>query len=244
MREPGTTPTLTEIIEEIVEDRLFDLNTAFPARIVRVDKAKGLLDVQSDWKRVYEDQDEPVTPPVIKGVPLWQYRAGGARMNFPVQVGHRVLVVCCQRSLDRWKRAGTLDTPGSSSIHSINGAVAIPGLYPVSEVFPIDDNLVLRFGSAIMTLIENQEIKLEVTSAKFRATQDGKFSLGNGTVELIDRVIAGLEAQNATIDLILAMTFPTSFGPTGTVIQATLFQQQKQANQRLINELTQLKLGG
>lgn len=165
-------------------------------------------------------------------------------MNFPVQVGHRVLVVCCQRSLDRWKRAGTLDTPGSSSIHSINGAVAIPGLYPVSEVFPIDDNLVLRFGSAIMTLIENQEIKLEVTSAKFRATQDGKFSLGNGTVELIDRVIAGLEAQNATIDLILAMTFPTSFGPTGTVIQATLFQQQKQANQRLINELTQLKLGG
>ena len=242
-RQAHETPELVDVISELIDDRLKDLDVCFPGTVKAVDKTKGLVDVQSDFKRLYWDQDQPVSPPVIRGVTLWQYRAGTARMNFPIKVGDKVMCLCAQRSLDKWKQSGALDTPGSTRVLSMSDAIAIPGLYPIPQAFPIGDNLTLQYGAAVISLIENNEISLEVTKAKARITKDGKFSLSNGTVELIDMVIQGLTAQNAAIDLILALTVPTSLGPSGTPINATQFTQQKQTNQQIIDKLTQLKLG-
>jgi hypothetical protein len=159
----------------------------------------------------------------------------------PVKVGDRVLVICCQRSLEKWKRNGTLDTPGSSAIHDLNGAVAIPGMYPTNEEFPLEDNLLLQFGSVIVTLIEDSEFRMQVEKATFKGDKDGKFQLGNGAVELIDILIQGLEQLKAVGEAMLTVTFPTSLGPTGTVIDPSPWQQIVQTTTQLIEKLTQLK---
>jgi hypothetical protein len=237
------TPDLVDVISELIEDRIKDLDICFPGTIKAIDKPKGLVDVQSDFKRLYWDQDDPVDPPTIRGVTLWQYRSGTARINMPVKVGEKVICLCSQRSLDKWKQSGALDTPGSTRVFSMSDAIAIPGLYDLTRTFPIGDNFTIQFGQALLSFIEDTEISLEVTKAKARITKDGKFSLSNGTVELIDMCIKALEAQNAMIDLIKQITVPTGLGPSGTPINAAQFDQQKQTNQQLIDKLTQLKLG-
>lgn len=242
MRTPNESPELSEVIQELIEDRLFELNTAFPGTIKRIDKAKGLVDVQPTLKRRYVDQTEAVTPPIIRGVPLWQYRAGTARVNMPVKVDQRVMVICCQRSLDRWKVSGAADVPGSSRVHSISDAVAIPGLYPVSEALPIEDNLVFQFGQAIVKLLEDEEINLEVTSAKMRMLKDGKFSIGNGTVEVIDMLIQAVQVQVDQATAVTTMTFPTSLGPTGPVIDPSPWTQAIADGNAIIQKLTKLKV--
>ncbi len=241
MRDPNETPELTEVIEELIEDRLMELNTQFPATVKAVNKAQGLIDVMPDFKRRYADQEKPVDPPTIRGVPWWSMRIGTLRTNFPVKVGDRVWCMCSQRALQKWKDTGALDTPGSSRIHSISDAVAIPGFYPIPESKPIGDNYVMEYGDASIEMIEGEEVAIKVVKALMRLTKDGKISLTEGTVELIDMCIQALEAQNATIDLMLAMTFPTSLGPTGTMINAADFNQQKQKNQQLIDKLSKLK---
>jgi hypothetical protein len=68
--------------------------------------------------------------PVIPNVPLMQFGMGGMRLTFPATPGDTVLLVFCQRSLDKWKSSGGEVDPGDARQFSISDAVAIPGLFP------------------------------------------------------------------------------------------------------------------
>jgi hypothetical protein len=119
-------PSLAEVIRAFVREGAADLHVSIPAKVVRVELAKGLVDAQPLVKDLFEGQ--AVSVPVITNVPIVWPGAGGFRLTFPIAVGDTVLLVFSDRSLDLWLEKGGEVDPKDPRRHTLSDAIAIPGL--------------------------------------------------------------------------------------------------------------------
>lgn len=241
-RDEGETPGMTQIIEELIEDRLYSLNTFMPGTIKKVDKVRGLVAVQPDFMRVWADDDEPSEYPIIEGVPLWELRAGEARINMPVKVDGKCMIVFSQRALERWKLTGDKTRPGDTRLHHLSDAICIPGLYPIKDAKPLSDELSIEFGKASISFKDSETITAKVVSGILMMNKDGKFKISNGSSELLTLIKEFMIQEEAIVDAVQKMTFPTSLGPSGTVIDPMPFSQAMQEMAKIRKKLTQLIL--
>lgn len=223
-RPANLTPSLIEVIGDLIEDRLHELNTCMPGKVVAINQANGLLTIEPCYQRLYQGDDEPVALPLIEGVPLANIRAGNAIISMPVKKDDFVTLWFSQRSLENWKEAGKTGIPGDTRLHHISDAIAYPGGYPVSKALKVDpDALQIKFGGTKITLKENEVLDLECSKAKIHMTKDGKFTIGNGSVNLLKVVKDGFTELEAHATAMATLTVPTALGPSGTPINAADF---------------------
>jgi hypothetical protein len=127
----GPHPTLADVVRKHIRVNLTDLHVAIPARVERVDLAKGLIDAKPLVKDSHDDAEGnrvPVSVPVICNVPVIFPGVGGMRITFPISKGDTVMLLFSERSLDTWLvRGGEVD-PVDDRRHQLSDAVAIPGL--------------------------------------------------------------------------------------------------------------------
>jgi hypothetical protein len=127
----GTTPTLADVARAAAENAVAELHVAVPARVERVDLAKGIIDAKplvKDRRYDRDGQPQAISVAVVSNVPLVFPGAGGFRVTFPVAVGDTVLLVFSERSLDLWLVQGGEVDPLDDRRHHLSDAVAIPGL--------------------------------------------------------------------------------------------------------------------
>lgn len=223
-RKAFETPSFYEIIDDIVDDKLFDLNIAMPATVVSVDAKKRRVSVQPSFRRVFVNIPEPVDIPVIQDVPLAEIRANDALISMPIAKGDHVLLIFSQRDLTDWKKTGGRDVPATSRRNHLSDAIALPCLYPSDHAIDVDPNaLVVRYGGSRISLKKSESLKLEAVNAKLDMTKDGKFYVGNGTVELLDLLNQTLTQIQNTLDGILALTVLAPSGTTSTPINSATF---------------------
>jgi hypothetical protein len=144
-------PELAEVIRTWIAGARADIHTALPAKVTRVDLAKGLVDVKplikSGWEN--DDGDRVVEAvPVICDVPIAFPGAGGMRVTFPVTVDDTGLVLFSEASLDAW-----LDAPAGNDVdplddrrHHLSDGIFLPGLRPASSPWTADAS-VLTIGA-------------------------------------------------------------------------------------------------
>lgn len=122
---------LSNVLEQAIRNRLAELQTAAPGQVVSYDYKTQKASVQPTINRKYKDGQ--VSPyPVINNVPVIFPRSGGASMTFPVKPGDTVLLVFAARSIDDWLQRGGKVDQSDTRMHSINDAIAIPGLLPLA----------------------------------------------------------------------------------------------------------------
>ncbi len=127
--------TLAEAIRRAVQLGLADTHVSLPAKVVRVDLARNLVDAQPlvmDLVEQPEGGRTAVAFPVVTNVPIQVANGGGFRMTFPVAVGDVVVLVFADRSLDVWlARGGGPVDPVDPRAHALSdGVVAIPSTNP------------------------------------------------------------------------------------------------------------------
>jgi len=114
-------PSLSQLLQHAVETRLLDVHTALIARVERYDAKKQLVDAQPVLKRRLKFEDGQTTHekfPLILDVPVLFPRASGYFISFPIQKGDFVQLIFNEESDDGIR-------------HSLNRAIAIPGVYPL-----------------------------------------------------------------------------------------------------------------
>lgn len=124
--------TFQKVISDSIDARLSDVHVAMPGRIESYDAATQTADIQPLIKNVMKDPDGneySESMPVLPSVPIAFPRAGDWFLSFPLAKGDTVLVVFCERNIDQWMSKGDLVDPGDIAMHTLNGAVAIPGVY-------------------------------------------------------------------------------------------------------------------
>jgi Phage protein Gp138 N-terminal domain len=148
----AATPELADLLQAAVQSALFELHTAMPGQVVAVQAGalgRQFVDVRPCLKRSLEvDDDDPgVTAPFIEEelptlprVPVGYPQGGGFFVSLPLQVGDFVLLVFCERSIDRWlatasKARQAAVSTGDVGLHLLDGAVALPlGPAPLREL--------------------------------------------------------------------------------------------------------------
>ena len=146
-------PSLETHISRMLEQRLAELHTATPARVVKYDASKQMADVEPFIQRRYID-GSIVALPVISNVPVVHPRTLTAIIHLPVKVGDVVLLVFTERSVDRWKSSDgkSLVDPGDPRKHALSDAFAIPGGYPFSMALPVSDPDAVSISGAVIRL--------------------------------------------------------------------------------------------
>jgi hypothetical protein len=112
---------------------LRDLRVAFPARVEAYDAARQAVRVQPLIRDFYENEEGNLATerlPVISDVPVLFPSGGGYFLTLPLIAGDVGLVVCTDRSLDRWLSAGGEVDAGDVRCHHLTDGVFLPGLYP------------------------------------------------------------------------------------------------------------------
>ena len=127
-----------------------------PGQVVKVhagaDK-RQFVDVRPSLKRAVpvDDDDEQGTTtvaapfieedlPIIPSVPVGYPQGGGFFISVPLQPGDFVLLVFCERSIDRWVETASKGnqravSPGDVGTHVLEGAIALPfGPAPRAEL--------------------------------------------------------------------------------------------------------------
>lgn len=144
---------LEELIADAVDERLYRLRVALPAKVISYDAATQFASVQPLIMHAFRDETgvrQVESLPIINDVPVLMFGGGGgeARLTFPIAIGDVVLLVFCSSSIARWLvRAGAAEVdPADDRRHDINDAIAIGGLhnYKTSPTDAPTDALVLH----------------------------------------------------------------------------------------------------
>lgn len=125
--------SLADVLISAIRTSQAQVHTALPAKVIKYDAAKQVVDVQPAVKRPIVDSEGNETVeslPQITNVPVAFPRAGDNWLTFPIAAGDFVLLVFAERSIDSWRVKGEESDPQHLRMHSLADAVAIPGVYP------------------------------------------------------------------------------------------------------------------
>lgn len=192
-----------EAIRRAVDFHLLNLHTAMPARIEEYDADERKAKVQPLVMKAYADGVVKSMPPVFD-VPVLFPRSAAASFALKVAKGDTCLLVCCERSIERWAREGGEQEPGKPRRHSLSDAVAIPGLWPFNEAGPEgegDFDFLLKAGLAevsaqdgVLTM-KSGDISVVLDSGEITVTGVSEVSLTDGTAAF--KVAGGKIAMGA-----------------------------------------------
>jgi|GEM_PF-1997649 len=117
-------------VSELIDDRLLDVHTCFPARVVSYDAAAQQARLRpGSWTAGFPIDD-------LIDVPVVHPRGGSGFIHMPLQSGDWVLVLCSETALSRWKQQRTEGAEPDPQRHSLNGALALPlgGIDPIANL--------------------------------------------------------------------------------------------------------------
>lgn len=159
LEEDGEEVGLLDMVLAVIEDRLLDLHTSFPAEVVSVNGRK--VNVRPIVPYTEEDDrgelvEQPL--PEIRGVPVSFPGTRSAGMYFPLAAGDTGMVVVSEVSLDRYKEDGDKGPPQNRERNGLNGAWFIPGVFPGSDVSDAE-------GDPDATVVLGDDVRLGSSAA-------------------------------------------------------------------------------
>jgi Phage protein Gp138 N-terminal domain len=173
--------SLTEVLSAALDTRMLDVHTAIVGRVEQINLTTRKVDVRPAMQRVLQGPDGELSAellPILPQVPLGALRAGNARIEVPVQVGHWVVVLFFEDNVGKWLAQGGVGvSPGDVERHGMTGAVAVPLLYPDTEtntlpplsatdiVLAIDGGPELHVTPTTVTVIGNLVVSGSVSAA-------------------------------------------------------------------------------
>lgn len=219
----------TDVIRLAIAAAAAKLHVAFPARVERV--ADGRVDVRPEIGRATECRDGSTLHeelPVIASVPIVFPRAESIGVVFPVSVGSYVLVVCCDRNIGEWLRTGRRERTADVGAHVLDGAVAIPGLFPDASAIDPDHMVLGSLESGPSIHIDDDQVRLGGNGATERvphgdAWVDALTTFRTALATWANAVAAGVTTAGGTVDG--HATFVTAIDDLGDALEAALSER-------------------
>ncbi len=166
-----TTPSLEAHINDLIDQRLRQMQTAYPAKVIAYDSATAIATIQplfiETWRgpndeRITEtiDEDEDA---YVENVLVMHPRAGVFRVALPVAPGDTGLAVVTKFSLDRFREGAGMSDPGDLRKFTMSGTIFFPvNLFVDADPIDCSDDdtvITLSAGGAVDFLCLYTETK-------------------------------------------------------------------------------------
>lgn len=190
---------LVNAIKNAIEQRMINVHTAIPAKVVSFNASENTISAQPLLKKRFRDGTSEFLPQ-IQNVPVCFPQGGGGILTFPLRADDPVLLVFSERSIDVWWEKGGIVDPLDNRKHNLSDAFAIPGIQPKATA---------------NSRVSADHVRLENSNASIQLEATGKFLIKNlQGEELFDLLIQLLDALTQT-------KVPTSIGPQPFINLAT-----------------------
>jgi hypothetical protein len=155
------TPTLTKLLQRVIEATAEQINVCKPAIVVDYDKDTQTASVQAVFKNKYRDGSIEDAP-IIFSVPVVHPRAGKSFIHLPVKTGDYVLLIFADNSIEKWFSNGQSSFPDDLRKHHISDAFALPCGYPASAPIGIENNddVILKNQNLEMRIKPNGKVQV------------------------------------------------------------------------------------
>lgn len=175
-------------LKDATDEAIRGIHTALPGKIVKVDAAKGLVDVLPTMK-YKQPSGKRLDFPKITGVPVVfpQSFEQKATIAFPIQPGDGCLIVFSEQSLDFWQYGQETDT---DLAFDLSNAICIPGLFSSpSGVLQeaCDQKAVIVDVEGSRLTVKKDRIQMDSKTVEINAADtivNGNFTTRGGIVNL------------------------------------------------------------
>jgi len=160
---------LADTINRFIESRLSSVYTAIPGVVKKI--SGNIADIQPAVS------ETGVVLPVLPDVPLVFPSSKTAGFVYEVSKGDSVLLIFCSSSIDEWLAGdGAEADTDDPRRFDITDAVAIPGLFSLSETPKLDssDGCVMNHEDTTITIKKNGDIVIGGDSAKKLVNEEFK----------------------------------------------------------------------
>lgn len=155
------------IITDVIMSKISRMHTALPGKFESFDGS--LASVKPLIQKNYNNGTVQELP-VISGVPVIFPATSDFQFTFPIKKGDACLIIFSERDLSNWVAKGVDSPPADNKKYDLSDAIAIPGLFsPASDPKTYD----------------SENIIISYKGATFKIQPDGKFAIGNSSIELI-----------------------------------------------------------
>lgn len=154
------TPSLEALVNDLIDQRLRQMQTAYPAEVVSYDPSNSTVTVKplfiEAWRgpndeRVVEDIENEADTHVENVIVAFP-RSGSFRIAWPINPGDTGFVIVAKYSLDRFRDQGGQQDPGDLRKFTMSGSVFFPvNVTPDSEKLnaaegEVDNTTVITVG--------------------------------------------------------------------------------------------------
>jgi hypothetical protein len=172
-----------EFLNTLINNRLADLNTCIPAKIISYDFKTKKAVVQPAINLEYND-GEVIEMPKISNVPVMHPSTSKASIIFPISIGDNVTLIFSQKSLENWLKDGEISTTDDPRQFDLTDAIAMIGISPFSEevVAESKDDLVISCNDSKITMKPSSLVKIKATTLEIESTNvnvSGKLTANN-----------------------------------------------------------------
>lgn len=216
----GATATLEEALRRILESRLEEFSTAFPATVISYDPTTQCADLEPVVRVAVPSADDQgvdvfLDMPTIPSVPIMFPRnaSGTYAIAWPVEPGDAVLCVVADWDPSGWRVDGIPSDPGFVLTHFLGGCFAFPMEARLTQ--PLD---ALTAGAAAM-VFEAPEFHIgkdAVMPSTFGTPNDANWA----TLQALLTSLAGAGTGDAAIAL-LAGSLPSFATTAATKVKIT-----------------------
>lgn len=165
MKNISKTPSMSEVINTVIENRLLDLHTAIPAIVRSFDSSNNTVSVIPAIRRQYNDGIKEL--PILNDIPVMFPQSQDSIISFPLKQNDEVLLVFAERSVDIWKRDGGVVNPDSKT----------------TRKFDLSDGFALPIGRG--QSVDPSKLQVKNNNGIISIDANSKFFIGNTTDELL-----------------------------------------------------------
>lgn len=196
------TPELADVLKQAIEDRLVDLHTCLPARVVSYDPAKQRVSVVPVIKRKYED-GEVVTIPVIEDVPVQFAKGSKFSMTHPVAKDDYCQLIFTERSIEIWKRDGGIVDPRDTRKFHLTDCYALMGGQPETTVIAdaAADKFRIVNNGTLLEMQEGGDVSFKNPKGLLEMKAGGLVTLKNDSGQMTIDASGNIEIKNGATTL-------------------------------------------
>jgi hypothetical protein len=172
--------TTAELLEAAISHREIDVHTALPARVESFNASAQTVNVTIMCNRAVPDGNGNYISeqlPALADVPVAFPRSGAFFISFPLAAGDFGFLVFAERNISAYRATGAQGDPGDLGMHTLDGAVFFPCVYPDAKALSNVDatNMVLGSDTSAASRIvikPSGEVDIGATATNFVAMAD------------------------------------------------------------------------
>lgn len=167
---------IVRLIRTVFDEKLADVHTHLPAKVVSYNKATNLVSIQPCIDRMRIDDPNNTASihlPQIDDVPVHHFGSGKCLLTVAPQAGSYGSYHVSERSLTKWLSQGGIATPDNHRKFDISDGFFIPGIYPLVPEGNDDEHglidpeisedrieLRTRTGNTFVSVLDNENVEI------------------------------------------------------------------------------------